>query len=204
METELVTADQVSDAVLGGAWVVDLRSRTSFARAHLAGTVNVEYGEQFATYVGWLVPCEDDIVLLTDAPALLEEAVRDLADIGIDAVSTHVIAPGSTLPAAYRVSDWSGFERSVVGSRVVVDVRPREEYDAGHLVGAVHLAVQDVARSAPLLPPGEIWVHCRSGCRAAVAASVLHRMGRAVVHVDDAWERVADLAIATTGDSIAA
>ena len=63
-----VTADDVTDAVLSGAWVVDLRSRAEFARGHLPGTVNVEYGTQFATYVGWLVPWDDDLVLLCDQP----------------------------------------------------------------------------------------------------------------------------------------
>ena len=38
-------------------------------------------------------------------------------------------------------------------------------------------------------------MHCRSGYRAGIAASLLHRMGRSVVHVDDDWERVGELAI---------
>ena len=36
-----------------------------------------------------------------------------------------------------------------------------------------------------------------SGYRAGIAASLLHRMGRSVVHVDDDWERVDELAIPT-------
>jgi rhodanese-related sulfurtransferase len=42
-------------------------------------------------------------------------------------------------------------------------------------------------------------VHCRSGYRAGIAASILQRMGRSVVHVDDDWDRVGELSIPTTG-----
>jgi rhodanese-related sulfurtransferase len=55
-----------------------------------------------------------------------------------------------------------------------------------------------VEERSATLPDGELWVHCRSGYRAGIAASLLHRMGRSVVHVDDAWDRVAELAIPTT------
>lgn len=195
-----VTAEEVFDAVLAGSWVIDLRPRGSFAAGHLAGSVSVEYGTQFATYVGWLVPWQDDIVLLTPSPELQEQALTDLAAIGIEGVDTHVLADDEVLPATYRRSDWRGFREADPSlRRVVVDVRQEHEWAAGHLPGAVHLPLQDVETSGHALPPGELWVHCQSGYRAGIAASLLHRQGRSVVHVDDTWERVGELAIPTTG-----
>ncbi|MEP9364483.1 rhodanese-like domain-containing protein [Nocardioides sp. CN2-186] len=193
-----VTAEQVTDAILAGHWVVDLRRRDAFARAHLPGTVSVEYSDQFATYVGWLVPWHDDLVLLCDEPSDLDSALHDLAGIGIDGPSTHVLEPAADLTATYRRTGWADF-RAHTGSRVVVDVRQRDEYDEGHLPGAVNLPVHDVDRRGHELPAGELWVHCKSGYRAGIAASVLHRMGRDVVHVDDAWEQIADLAVRPGG-----
>jgi rhodanese-related sulfurtransferase len=35
-------------------------------------------------------------------------------------------------------------------------------------------------------------VHCGSGYRAAVAASILQRGGHDVVHIDDDWDRAAE------------
>jgi rhodanese-related sulfurtransferase len=35
------------------------------------------------------------------------------------------------------------------------------------------------------LPPGEIWVHCQAGYRAAIAASMLAAGGRDVVAIRD-------------------
>ncbi len=190
-----LSTDEVADAVLRGAWVVDLRSRTEFAEAHLAGTVSVEYSSQFATYVGWLAPWRGELVLLVDEPRDLAPALRDLAGIGIDGVATHVLDAAEPLRASYRRTDWAGF-REHRGPRVVLDVRQRDEFDAGHLPGAIHLPVQDVECRLTSLPAGELWVHCRSGYRAGIAASLLHRGGRSVVHVDDSWERVDERLVA--------
>ena len=198
-----VTAEEVTDAVLSGVWVIDLRSRERFAEAHLPGTVNVEYGTQFATYAGWLVPWDDGLVLLCDRPDRIDSALRDLAAIGIDRAATHVLDEQAPLTAAYRRATWEEYLDSA-GPKVVVDVRQRDEHDAGHLPGALHLPVQDVDVRGRDLPSGELWVHCRSGYRAGIAASLLHRMGRSVVHVDDTWDRVAELAIPTTTGGVAA
>ncbi|WP_370248726.1 rhodanese-like domain-containing protein [Nocardioides sp.] len=194
-----VTAEQVADAVLSGSWVVDLRRSEAFAAGHLPGSVNIGYSDQFATYVGWLVPWGDDIVLLTDSPDLLAPALRDLARIGIDGVGAHVVPDAAPLTATLRRADWAEYRRvSQEREPIVVDVRQADEYAAAHLPGAVHLPVQDVERAAATLPAGEIWVHCRSGYRAGIAASLLHRMGRDVVHIDDAWEHAERLRLPGT------
>lgn len=192
-----VTREQVTDAVLAGSWVIDLRSREAHAHAHLPGSVGMEYSGQFATYAGWLVPWGEDIVLLTDTPEVLEPALRDLARIGIDGVGAHLLDDDAGLTASYRRSDWAGYRAALAaGSRpVVVDVRQRDERAAGHLPGALHVPLQDVGEVGPRLPVGELWVHCRSGYRAGIAAGLLHRLGRQVVHVDDSWEHVGDVAL---------
>ncbi|WP_232677776.1 rhodanese-like domain-containing protein [Nocardioides sp. R-C-SC26] len=198
------TADDVADAVLSGSWVVDLRTRAAYADGHLPGTVGIEYGTQFATYVGWLVPWDDDLVLLTDTPDDLDDAVRDLARIGIDGVRAHLVHDDAALTATFRRATWSDFHAALDERRespepmIVVDVRQRDEWAAGHLRGAVHVPVQDIDRAAGSLPPGELWVHCKSGYRAGIAASVLHREGRTVVHIDDAWEHRGDVPLERT------
>ena len=198
-----VTAEEVTDAVLSGVWVIDLRDRARFARAHLPGTVNVEYGSQFATYVGWLVPWDDGLVLLCDRPDRIDSALHDLAAIGFERAAVHVLDEEEPLTATYRRATWDEYLEAA-GPKVVLDVRQQDEFDAGHLPGALHLPVQDVETRGRDLPSGELWIHCRSGFRAGIAASLLHRMGRSVVHVDDAWDRVADLAVPTATGGVAA
>jgi hydroxyacylglutathione hydrolase len=192
-----VTAAQVGAAIAAGSWVVDVRDRATHADGHLPGTVGVEYSDQFATYVGWLVPWGAELLLLTDRPDPLPAAVRDLAGIGIEDVGVHTLEPGERLEATYRRADWAAYAADE-SPKVVVDVRQRDEYAEGHLPGAINLPVQDVDGSAAALPTGELWVHCRSGYRAGIAASLLHRHDRPVVHLDDQWVRVAELGLETT------
>ena len=190
----VVAADEVARALAAGRWVIDTRDRVAHAKGHLRGSAGFELGDQFATYVGWLVPWGEDIVLLADDAASLEVATRQLAGIGIGA-GVHVLGRHARLDSSFRRADWSDF--ALADRATVVDVRQHDEWAAGHLPGAIHVPIQDVLSAIPALPDGELWVHCRSGYRAGIAASLLHRGGRSVVHVDDAWERVAELAIPT-------
>ena len=197
-----VTAEGVTDAVLAGHWVIDVRQRRDFAGGHLAGSVNVELGSQFATYVGWLVPWQDDIVLLADDPHHLDDAVRDLAAIGIEGVSTHVLDGSTLLPARHRRVGWEDL-CALERRPALLDVRRHDEYDAGHVLDAHHVPLHELAARLDELPAGEIWVYCRSGFRAGIAASLLQRAGRSVVQVDDDLGRVADLRLPVQG-SVAA
>lgn len=201
------TRDDVTDAVLAGAWVVDLRGRAEFAAGHVPGSVSVERSAQMATYVGWLVPWGDDIVLLADGPDLLAPALRDLAAIGIEPGATHVLDAGAPLTGSYPRATWEDYRAaSARGARVVLDVldvRQHTEWLEGHLPGAVHVPLHELEQRRHELPAGELWVHCRSGYRAGIAASLLHRHGRAVVHVDDDLARAAALALPMVCDPAA-
>ena len=193
-----VTAEQVTDAVLAGQWVIDVRDRASFADGHLAGTVSVEHSSQFATYVGWLVPWQDDIVLLGDEPTTLAEAVRELESIGIEGVATHALQPGARADERYRRARWEDLA-ALTDPPVVLDVRRHDEFDEGHLTGALHIPLHELEQRLSELPDAEVWVHCRSGFRAGSAASLLQRAGRRVVHLDDDWDRVPDLHLPVSG-----
>lgn len=61
---------------------------------------------------------------------------------------------------------------------LVLDVRTREEFDAGHVAGAHHLPVQELAQRLSELPLHRpIAVYCRSGGRSASAAALLKQAG---------------------------
>ena len=63
---------------------------------------------------------------------------------------------------------------------VILDVRSADEYNAGHVPGAVNIPHDEVkARASELaVEPGEeIVIHCQSGRRAALAQADLENMG---------------------------
>ena len=63
---------------------------------------------------------------------------------------------------------------------VILDVRTQEEYDAGHIAGAILVPNETIADKQPALLPdldAEILVYCRSGNRSAVATAEMGSMG---------------------------
>ncbi|CAM3166899.1 rhodanese-like domain-containing protein [Prescottella defluvii] len=83
---------------------------------------------------------------------------------------------------------------------VLLDVRSRPEWDAGHAPGATHLPLHEVIDHGIEVVAGRpVVVICRSGGRSANAARQLSRLGAETYLVRggiDAWRR-AGLAITT-------
>lgn len=68
---------------------------------------------------------------------------------------------------------------------IILDVRTREEYDGGHIAGAILLPNEDIGTDRPAALPdadAEILVYCRSGNRSAQAAKKLIAMGYTAVY----------------------
>jgi len=178
-----------------GDWVVDLRARTAFAAGHLPGTLSFELDDSFVTYVGWLIPWKASITLLGETAEQVAEARRELSRIGIDKLAGAAVgdiadlADGRPL-RSYPVSDFAGLADERQRSRVhVLDARRNDERAQGHVVGSQHIPVHELGDRIEELPDdGEIWVYCGSGYRASIAASMLDRAGRQVVHVDETYD----------------
>ncbi|GAB2792623.1 ArsR/SmtB family transcription factor [Amycolatopsis magusensis] len=91
-------------------------------------------------------------------------------------------------------------ERAASGEVVVLDVRPKHEYDAGHIPGAVSIPVDELADRINELPEGaEIVVYCRGEyCVLAYdAVRLLTDRGRRAIRLDDGmleW-RLAELPV---------
>ena len=63
---------------------------------------------------------------------------------------------------------------------IILDVREQDEYDAGHIPGAILIPYTQIAEKAnEMLPDKEqlILVYCRSGRRSKIAAEALAELG---------------------------
>jgi molybdopterin/thiamine biosynthesis adenylyltransferase/rhodanese-related sulfurtransferase len=66
------------------------------------------------------------------------------------------------------------------GTRTVIDVRERDEFDAGHIPGAMHLSKGYIETQIEDRVPGRdrpITLYCAGGTRSLLAARALHELG---------------------------
>lgn len=194
---ERVDPTELSRRIHRGEWVIDLRSRRAFAAEHVTGTIGVELADPFSTYVGWLIPWGMSLTLLGDTAEQVGEAQRQLVRIGIDrpsAADGGIDRWGRDLDRrSYDVIEFAGLgERLRHEAAYVLDVRRYDEWVDGHLAGAVHMPMHELLRRTDELPAGTAHVHCASGFRASIAASLLDRAGVDVVLIDDSFDNAAD------------
>jgi glyoxylase-like metal-dependent hydrolase (beta-lactamase superfamily II)/rhodanese-related sulfurtransferase len=206
-----VLPGQVPGRVAAGDWVVDLRGRRAFAAGHVPGSVSFPLGDAFAAHLGWLLPEGARLTLLASTPCQIAAAQRELARIGVDRIAGAAIGTladwlGGEDPAYCPVSDFRGLAAARGrGCVTIVDVRRPLEWAAGHIDGAVHIPLHELpARlgELPARPVTPVWVHCRGGYRASVAASLLAAAGHQVTIVDDDFGRAAAAGLPVTSEVI--
>ena len=190
-------ADELRGRVEAGEWVVDLRARRVFAAGHLAGTLSFDLDGSLATYLGWLIPWGTPLTLLGQTPEQVAGAQRELMRVGIDrpaamAVGDPVGWSGDRPLCSFDVADFRDLEAVRQHRPVaILDVRRDLEWADSHIDGAIHVPLHALPGRLAELPHEELWVYCRTGYRASVAASLLDAAGRPVVAVDDDYGQAA-------------
>lgn len=198
---EPVDPIELRNRIEAGEWVVDLRERTAFAAGHLGGTLGFELSESFVTYLGWLYKWGAPLTLIGDGEDQIADARRELVRIGIDDLAGAAVGEIRTLVAgtelrSYRVSDFTGLADAFgTGELAVLDVRQKSEYDERHIDGALNIPLHELTGRIEEVPAGEVWVHCQSGYRASVAASMIDRTDRKVVLVNDEFDNAEKLGL---------
>jgi hydroxyacylglutathione hydrolase len=185
LERELrpLSLDAVLELRREGAQILDTRDPADFERAHLAGSVNVGLGGSYATWCGTVLDRERPIVVVADPGREPESAVR-LGRIGFDVVAGHL--EGGMRALDTRPELLAGVERITAGALaaqlasaeppLVLDVRTKREWDEKHIGDSVNIPLGRLAERAGELPRDRpIVVHCATGYRSAIAASLLLR-----------------------------
>ncbi|MFJ4029807.1 rhodanese-like domain-containing protein [Paenarthrobacter sp. NPDC089989] len=198
---ESVRPEELTRRLRAGEWVVDLRHRVAFAEDHLEGSVAFEYGNgsNFTSYLGWVIPWEQPLTLMGSHEEV-QKAIRDLARIGIESPDAAVgpepdaLAPG-VRRRSYPLGDWSLLLKERAVDDVVLDVRRPDEFLASHVEGALNVPAYELLTRITELPGTRIWVHCATGYRASVAASLLDRSGRDVVLINARFKDAAEAGI---------
>ncbi len=198
-----LSADDVARLQDDGAAVVDVRVGRDYDRGHIPGSYNVGIDGPVSAWVGWLVARGRLIVLTGATDKDLRKAQRELLRIGYDTIAGMLDggvdawrSSGREL-SSFETVDVEDMAQWVLSAEpmTVVDTRDEHEWVAGHVPGAVHIYVPDVPHRAGEIPrEAPVAVHCASGYRAGIAASLLEQAGlRRIIHVNGEysdWDRL--------------
>lgn len=184
----------VRERMRAGVPLVDGRSRDTFAREHVPGSVNIELDSSFGTYVGWLLPFNVPLMLLIEDEEGRREAVVQLVRIGYEQAQGYL--EGGIAGWKATALPVESFERINVDTLykrwsqheplTIVDVRRDDEWSAGHIPDTLHLHIGELPQHLDEVPRNQpVVVICRTGHRASIAASMLAATGREVIAVQD-------------------
>lgn len=192
---------EVERRAAAGACVLDVRPSSAFGTSHLAGSVNIGLGGQFASWAGSLLPASVPLLLVAEDEAGVREAVTRLARVGLENVAGYLAGgiaawdaaglPLSRLPQV-TVDELKAQLGERPGTLQVVDVRRPGEYAAGHVPGAVSMPLDRLETDLERLDASQpTAVVCAGGYRSSAGASLLERRGfrdlRDVIGGTSAW-----------------
>jgi len=192
-ELKQMTSDEVLKAIESGAWAVDLRPRSMYAKGHFPGSLSFGIDGSFATYFGWLFPYDEKLVLLSDRKDDIAYAQRELVRIGIDRPDGAFVGAIATLPelATNKTVTFEDVPAALEDRNIVVlDVRRSSERQASHIQGTTHIPLHELKSRLSELPHDkELWVHCAGAYRAAASMGILESAGYKPVLINEAYDQ---------------
>ena len=180
-----LTVDAVLALQSEGAQILDTRDSDAFAAAHLAGSINIGLGGQYATWAGTVLDHSHPIVIIADPGRENESAVR-LGRIGFDHVAGYLQGGLESLKSrpelvksTKRLS--AQFASELLSSSeppLAVDVRAPREREQKHIEGSVAIPLSRLRDNFDSLPKNRpLLVYCAGGYRSSIAASLLQGHG---------------------------
>lgn len=186
---------EVESAIEAGAVVIDARTNEQFDEAHIPGALSVStYDTGFATKVAEVVDPETELIVVAASDGYELEAAQLLASVGLSARGylhggmTAWRSEGRPVESIelIDVSELESRVDSAEDALVVLDVRGPGEWTDGHIPGSLHIPYQELhGRLGELPEERPVATICSGGKRSGLAASILQRAGREVVHVGD-------------------
>ncbi|MFZ3493055.1 MBL fold metallo-hydrolase [Streptomyces sp. 5.8] len=172
-----LSAGEVRTLLGSGGHLVDVRPVTAFSVGHIPGAISIPLRDQFATWLGWLLPDDAPIGFVAAPGQDLSEITWQALKIGYERLAGHLDGGMDAWTAAGGEQQTLALvSADRIGNRPVLDVRQRAEHTAGHIKGALHIELGDLAAHADEAPNGAV-VACGHGERAMTAASLLQRAG---------------------------
>ncbi len=166
------------------ALILDTREAEVFKDGFIPNSINIGLDNNFAQWVGELIPDIKQPILLVTDPGKEEESIIRLARVGYDHSIGYLKDGIDTWKNAQKELDQvkridvNGLEDFLADDGAkIIDVRKRSEYESQHVVGAENIPLNEINKHLAELPDTKFAIHCQGGYRSMIAASILKQRG---------------------------
>lgn len=168
----------------GDVQLVDSRHMLAFGGGHIPGAINLgAHKPEMSVFAGWVLDPDTPVLLVLESDDQLRHVVALLVRTGFVRFAGY-LAGGMTawdnagLPLQPLAQMHARDVADGRGQLQILDVRQDDEWEQGHVPGATHQFVGDLADEGAALDKDKpVVTYCATGYRASLAASLLQRQG---------------------------
>lgn len=190
------------------ALILDVRDKATFVKGFIPNSIFIGLDGSFAPWVGALIVDLMQPILIVAPAGREEETVKRLARVGYDNSIGYLkggferwVAEGREIDNIETIDVPTFVQHYTQDSSMeILDVRKPGEWSGEHIESAQHFALDYInANMGEIQPDKSYHLHCRSGYRSTVAASILKSRGfHKLVNVQGAFDDIVKSKIPTT------
>ncbi len=167
--------------------VLDVRNYAAFAGFHIPGSWHLDLRGNFPTFAGWVMPTDQDILLVADSYQEAVTASLWARRVGVDRIVAYLsggvtswVNAGYQIDHVHLISAESLYGRITDNPQplMLIDVRTPLEFADAHIEGAINIPAPALrTRYKELHQDKPAYVICSTGNRSSLAASILKQHG---------------------------
>ncbi|TFF38768.1 MBL fold metallo-hydrolase [Mucilaginibacter psychrotolerans] len=157
-----------------GILIIDTRPNTLFRKGHVKGSINLQDGEKFETWLGSVVAPNEPFYLIANSEVELDIVIRKAAKIGYERnIKAALLTPEDATEKSVTFHEEEF--KAHPNNYTIIDARNRGEINAGKLfANALPIPLPELRERLNEIPTDKpIVVHCAAGYRSAAAASII-------------------------------
>ncbi|MCC3216942.1 MBL fold metallo-hydrolase [Chryseobacterium sp. X308] len=197
--------EEIAEA--SGALILDVRSNREFAGGFIPQSINIGLDGDFAPWVGALIADVNQPILLVTEKGAEEETVTRLSRVGFDHILGFLDGGFESWKTSGKETDFVNrisaeqFETEIKEKEAkIIDIRKESEYHAEHIHKAYSKPLAYINEWIHEIEPAEhFYMHCGSGYRSTMAASILQARGyRNFSEIEGGFKAIASTNVPTS------
>lgn len=165
--------------------VIDTRPQHEFKAAHLKNAINLQDGSKFETWLGSVVAPNEPFYLIAATEKALDMVIRKSAKIGYEKQIKAALLTPEGLTETDAVFNADEFSKNPE-AYTIIDIRNENEVNGEDIFkNAIRIPLPELRERVSEIPQNKpVVIHCASGYRSAIGASIVSQQINKVAVLD--------------------